>query len=100
MKHRLKEIRKELGLTQNQLADMCGASLQMIQYIENGQRQLTPKWMEKLEVALGIEPWMLWVDPKGMVGDKDREIVSRYHALPDNLRAAVDAILFGENPDA
>ncbi|AEP08914.1 hypothetical protein MICA_577 [Micavibrio aeruginosavorus ARL-13] len=71
----------------------------MIQYIENGQRQLTPKWMEKIESALGVEPWMLWVDPKTTVDEKDREILSRYRALPDNLRAAVDAILFGEQKD-
>jgi len=98
MKNRLKEIRTELKLTQTQLAELVGFSLQMVQYVENGQRQLTPKWMEILSTALQIEPWMLWVDPRAVVNDKDRERISRFHTLPDHLKDAVDSIIF--SPDS
>jgi transcriptional regulator with XRE-family HTH domain len=92
--NRLKEIRKAAGLTQSQLAELCDMSLVMLQYIEGGQRQLTPKWMQVFAKALNIEPWMLIADPKTVFDPRDREIISRYHALPTHLRAIVDAVLF------
>ncbi|MDB5490333.1 MAG: hypothetical protein JWO78_182 [Micavibrio sp.] len=46
--------------------------------------------------ALGIPEWYLLVDVKTVIDTKDREIISRYAALSDDLKRAVDAILFGK----
>lgn len=95
--HRLKEIRKELNLTQSDLAEMCGTSLVMYQYVENGQRQFSEKWIRKISTALKLEPWMLFINPQTMLNSGDNELISRYHSLDDNLKKAVDAILLGSN---
>ncbi len=95
MKNRLKEIRKEKKLTQSELADLCDSSLQMIQYLENGQRQITPKWMDIFSKALKIEPWELWV-PSSIIEDKTEKelwILERYRAAPDAIRDIVDKAL-------
>jgi transcriptional regulator with XRE-family HTH domain len=95
MKNRIKEIRKELHLTQVALADLCDTSMQQIQFLESGKRKLTQEWMERISKALKVEPWHLIVNPKTTFSSRDNELISRYHSLDDNLKKAVDAILLG-----
>jgi transcriptional regulator with XRE-family HTH domain len=93
VENRLKEIRKELGITQTQLAERCDASLQMIQYLENGQRQITQKWMEKFSKVLGVPMYALFVDPKSILDGFDQELVSRYHASPEHIKKTIGELL-------
>lgn len=94
MENRLKIIRKTLGLTQQELADLADTSLRNVQFLESGERQLTPKWMEIFSQVLDIEPWMFWVDPKSMASDEDHKMISHYHAAPAATRRKVDDLLF------
>ena len=52
LKNRLKEIRTELKLSQNQLADMVGVSRNTISSIETGQFSPTAKLALVLCIAL------------------------------------------------
>ena len=62
--NRLREIRKQRGLTQQQLAEMIGTSNQQIGHLEVGERRLSAPWIEKLVEALGITAGELF-EPAG-----------------------------------
>lgn len=94
---RIREISKLQGLTQKKLAELAGMKEGYLSELLNGHEE--KRWnadhLTILANALQVPAWQLLVDPKVVIDDADREIISRYHALPDNLRKAVDAILFG-----
>jgi transcriptional regulator with XRE-family HTH domain len=50
----IKEKRKELGLTQRELAIQLGVEASHIAYLENGKRKPSLKLMARLEDALGV----------------------------------------------
>lgn len=60
----LKQIRKEKGFSQQELAKGLGVTQGTIQKIESGKNDLTLKMMKKLSEFLNIEPWQLL--PKDM----------------------------------
>lgn len=60
MKSRLKQIRKELGLTQGGLADILGCSKNNISMIETGKSTLTERNKRWLVQSLNINPE--WLD--------------------------------------
>lgn len=93
MKLRIKEIRTTLGLTQEELADLIGTSVSVINALENQTRRINGDWIIKLAAALKIEEWMLFMDPAKIISDEDRAILVRYHAASEDTRRAVDAIL-------
>lgn len=49
----LKEIRKEKGMTQEELANAIGMSSQAVHYYENGTREPNLKTLQKLSDTLG-----------------------------------------------
>lgn len=83
-------------MTQQNLADLLGTSQSQIFKLETGLRTLDIVWIDRFARALQIAPWMLIADPKTILDERDRELLSRYRALPENLRAAVDSILFAD----
>lgn len=93
MKLRIKEIRVTLGLTQEELADLVGTSVSVINALENQTRRINGDWITKLAAALKIEEWMLFTDPAQIISNEDREILAKYHAASPDIRRAVDAIL-------
>jgi transcriptional regulator with XRE-family HTH domain len=56
MKNRLAYYRKQKRLTQEDLAELADTSKVQISRLEGGQRQLTPKWMERLAIHLDCLP--------------------------------------------
>jgi len=52
MENRIKEIRKDRGLSQEQLADAVHTTKATISKLEKGDIQLTMEWMRKLARAL------------------------------------------------
>lgn len=50
------ELRKKIGLTQQQLAELVGTSQPQIKKLEKGQRALTKKWAEALAPHLHATP--------------------------------------------
>lgn len=83
MQNRLREIRKELGLTLQQLADIVGTSNQQIQRLESGERRLSDHWISRISEALKLEPYALIADPKTIIDEGDRELISRFSALTE-----------------
>ena len=55
LKNRLKEIRKEKGISQRELADMVGVSRNTISSLETGQYEPTAKLALILSIALDKE---------------------------------------------
>ena len=52
LKNRLKEIRKEMGISQQELAEMVGVSRNTISSLETGQYEPTAKLALILSIAL------------------------------------------------
>lgn len=61
MKLRIKEIIKEKGLTQQQLAEQLNMSRGGLAQIIDGNP--TKESLEKIAAALGVEPYELWIRP-------------------------------------
>ena len=55
LKHRIKEIRKKMGLTQEQLAKECGVVRQTINCIENDKYDPTLQLAFKLSKTLKVK---------------------------------------------
>lgn len=52
---KLKEMRKKQGLTQIQLADLCGIEQHEISIIEGGRRNLTLRNVQRICASMGIK---------------------------------------------
>ncbi len=61
MINRIRDIRKEKGLTLAELAEACDppTTAQTIGRLETGMRNLSIKWMDRIATALDIDPEML-----------------------------------------
>lgn len=53
---RLAALRKDRGMTQPQLAEVIGVSVQMIEYYERRARNPSVDTIERVAAALGVEP--------------------------------------------
>jgi transcriptional regulator with XRE-family HTH domain len=53
---RLRELRNEASLSQEELAERAGVSRTTIAYLELGKRRPQPKTRRKLAEALGVAP--------------------------------------------
>lgn len=56
MENRIREFRKNRGLTLEQLAEKVGTTFAQIQKLEKGERRLTHEWMQRIAKALGCQP--------------------------------------------
>ncbi|WP_115461307.1 helix-turn-helix domain-containing protein [Winogradskyella aurantiaca] len=66
---RIKQLRKQKGMSQEFLADESGLSLRTVQRIENGESNPTGDSLKKLSNALNVNPdelidWSIKEDPK------------------------------------
>lgn len=94
---RIADIRKHHGLMQSQLAEYCDTSIQMIQYLEYGQRKLTTEWMERLAEGFAkagfenVEPWHFVIDPEEIahMQNDPENLLGRFEALSEEGREAV-----------
>ena len=69
---KIKDIRKQKGLTMRELASIAGTSQQQIDRLEKGQRRMTIEWLEKISNALGHNPHNLLAEE--IENDLDRNI--------------------------
>ena len=58
----MKKLRKEIGFTQEKLADMCNTDPCYIRQIENGRRFPSISYIEKIAFALQIAPYRLFYE--------------------------------------
>lgn len=92
MINRIRDIRKEKGWTLADLADACDppTTAQTIGRLETGMRNLSTKWMDRIAVALEIEPELL-VRSETAAHPQVVAILNEHGA--DALRTPRDAIL-------
>jgi len=57
-------LRKEMGISQEKLAEICGYHRTYIGAIERGERNVTLSTIESLSFAFGINPYQLLVPNK------------------------------------
>ena len=96
----IKALRKKLGLTGGQLAEMVGTSAQQISRLETGDRKLTIGWIQKLAPHLGISVGELLIVGAGIPPEKGRFIddaealalLGLYESLPHEERIRMVAI--------
>ena len=58
----MKKYRKEVKLTQEKLAEICGTDHRYIGQIETGTRCPSLEFVEKIATALNIEPYLLFYE--------------------------------------
>lgn len=56
MENRIKEIRKQKGITQTDLAVKLGVTQGAVQKLETGQNDLSSKMMERIAIILKVKP--------------------------------------------
>ena len=87
---RLRIKRKEVGWTQEQLAQKVGSSQAVIQKIENG-KSLRPRKLNEIADALGVDPaWLMFGVESTLSVDEDfMELAEAWSKLDASRRAAL-----------
>lgn len=81
MLNRVRELRIDRKLTQDELAKLLGVSQETVSRIEGGLRSLDAKLIERLSKAFKVEPWELFIAPAAALAAPDTsqsEEVERY----------------------
>jgi transcriptional regulator with XRE-family HTH domain len=74
---RVRDIRKKYHLTQAQLAEKVSLSVNMIGYIERGDRFPSPETFEKLAKVLGIQVEDLFLFPEENIKDPEKNLAEK-----------------------
>jgi len=61
----MKNRRKQMGFTQEKLAELCNTDPCYIRQIENGRRFPSLVYIERIASALNIAPYLLFYDETG-----------------------------------
>lgn len=95
MINRIREIRKAKGLTLADLAAACQppTTAQTIGRLETGMRNLSTKWMERIGIALGVDPEVL---VRSSTAARAQVIAQLGLSDPEALKHPRDAILPSE----
>ena len=94
MPNRILELRRERGLSQEELGFQIGVSKMQISGMERGKRELTLTMMRKLADALGVDTVdILGRSDNPMALDEGaRQLVSRYNSAPKDQRENLQRI--------
>ena len=87
----LYEIRRARGMTQRQIAEAVGVEPDHISKLENGDRKLSPEWIDRLSKVLNCSKGEL-LGEEG-VSEEEREILDMYKNLTPEKKQAVKAML-------
>jgi transcriptional regulator with XRE-family HTH domain len=82
----LKKFRKEEGLSQEALAELCNVSANHIGQIEMGRRFPSIELIERMAAVLKVEPYRLFKDETGEEPDENQETREFLTKLPDRIR--------------
>lgn len=102
---RLKYVRDKKGLSQGDLAQICGTTQQAIQQAEAGKAQ-NPRYLHKLALALDIPYEWLTMNlthtaksaAKGHgFSEKDREVLDTFFAMPKKDQALLLELMKGRD---
>lgn len=94
--NRIRELRQAKGWTQTQLGDRVGMAKTTISGYEKGDHQIDPAMICALcdifgctaDYLLGRSP-----SPMPVISPEDAAVLDAYHALPLEIRKAVDGLL-------
>ena len=83
--NRVKEWRERRGMTLQQLGESLDTSSVQIARLENGERKLSPEWLEKLGAALNCIPAELLPAHlyKPALNPAEERILAAYRSLDD-----------------
>lgn len=88
---RIADRRRQLGLTQEELAEKGDLTPQFVSYAELGKRAMRPENLLKLSEALGVSTDYLLT---GYRNDRDdNSIKNKFNALSPNQQNAVEIII-------
>lgn len=90
-KNVLYEMRIRKKMTQKDVADATGTTANQISRLENGDRELTPKWLERLSKALNCSKGEL-LGEEG-VSEEEREILDMYKQLSADQKNVIKSTL-------
>lgn len=94
--NRIKELRIEKGLTQAELAKDLAVGRASVSNYEIELRQLDPAMIGKLCAYFHVTAdYLLGLSSQrtAQISDADAALVDAYHAAPDSIRTAIDALL-------
>ena len=74
MEHRIKELIKEKGYTQQEFADLLGMSRVGLAQIVNGKPSYPT--LEKIATALNVPMWQLFAVPDEVKGEEDNNTIT------------------------
>ncbi|MXO59496.1 helix-turn-helix domain-containing protein [Altererythrobacter salegens] len=92
MINRIRDVRKQKGMTLAEVAEACDppTTPQTIGRLETGMRNLSLDWMNRIAAALGVEPEMIL---KGEEAETPQVVARLTDAGAEALSAPRDAIL-------
>jgi transcriptional regulator with XRE-family HTH domain len=84
---RIKELRHERALTQQQLADRVGTTHATIQRLESGNRGVDEKWVRRIARAFNVHPGELF-EPisQDVYTDHEYEVLTLWRKMPEDAR--------------
>ncbi|MEN3976388.1 helix-turn-helix transcriptional regulator [Emcibacter sp. SYSU 3D8] len=95
---RIRELRKERGLTLQALGETCGLSVQQVHRLERGHRRLTVAMLEQICDGLQVDMFTVvrGTEKVPVLGVLDHEFL--VHPLPPNSEVTVPAPFLGVDP--
>lgn len=78
--NRIREARKECGLTQQELADQTRLAVKTVQDIEKGRKSPTYETLVRLIARLGISPDTLFPKKAVVPPDKMQQFLENFHS--------------------
>ena len=100
--NRIRDLRESKGWTQLQLGKRIGAAKSTVSEYESEKHQLDPVLINKLCDLFGCTSDYLLgrsFSPAPVISDADAELLQIYHALPLEIRRAVDGLLAPYRPE-
>lgn len=96
------DLRKKRGMTQRQIAEAIGASVQQVCALENGERKLAPEWLERLSKVLDCsKAELLGEDAPERLSEREKAFLDMFRNLSereqDGIMAAFN-VLAQHNP--
>ena len=90
MESRIKELLKEKGCTQQELADMVGVSYQSMKQTLNAP-SVTTATLEKIATALNVPMWQLFASPEEVAKQTDNETCP-YCGQPIAVKTTIEKV--------
>ncbi|HBO58474.1 MAG TPA: hypothetical protein DD624_00990 [Alphaproteobacteria bacterium] len=87
----LYEIRRARGMTQRQIAEAVGVEPDHISKLENGDRKLSPEWIDRLSKVLNCSKGELLGEAP--LSDDTRAVLDMYEQLTDDQKNVIKSTL-------